>query len=56
MSEKFADESGVDINTMRRGGYNNDDVVWMDKDDIRRFEAGGGVLQYLDGGEFKQYY
>jgi hypothetical protein len=56
MSEKFADESGVDINTMRRGGYNNDDVVWMDEDDIRRFEAGGGVLQYLDGGEFKQYY
>ena len=56
MNEKFADESGVDVNTMRRGGSYDDDVIWMDEDDIRRFEAGGGVLQYLDGGEFKQYY
>lgn len=39
-----------------QGGSYGDDVVWMDEDDIRKFEAGGGVLEYLDGGQFKQYY
>jgi hypothetical protein len=38
----------------RGGSY--DDVVWLNDDEIRAFEMGGGVLEYLDGGEFKQYY
>jgi hypothetical protein len=37
-------------------GGSNDDIVWLDEDEIRAFEMGGGVLEYLDGGEFKQYY
>lgn len=53
MTEKMMNESGYGF---KKGGYNDSDVVWMDEDDIRRFEAGGGVLEYLDGGEFKQYY
>lgn len=56
MNEKLADESGADVNAMRRGGSYDDDVVWLTEKEIQDFEAGGGVLQYLDGGEFKQYY
>lgn len=36
--------------------YDDGGIVWMDDDQIREFEQGGGVLEYVNGGQFRQYY